>query len=148
MKQRHINNIANMLQRSSIENKDRSKAIHFVLAMNIAYRLPLPSGPLKSASMHFVENHRQSVLHYIDEFNEHYVVDIDVVEHLVKLFWTGRYDAVYRPESNQALTLTRSLYHSDYTENGQAKMADVLTASLTSELSYHIKNFYKKEGDE
>lgn len=148
MNQRYINMIINNLDRSNIDPIDRSKVIQFELAKYIAYCLPLPSSPLKSAKMHYTESLRAQTLEKLDAFNEVHVIDYRVTERLVEVFWTARYRAVYDMTSPYALAITRHCFAAETQSSGMAKVATVLTDALDSEITWYLSKAFEVEHNE
>lgn len=145
MKQSAINNIVSALGHSQIDPIERPKVVQFVLAKFVAYCLPMPSSPVKSANMHYVEQLRTQANEMIGEFNEVYVVNTKLTERLVQEIWKARYDGIFNVESAQALVVARSIYSDQVVEDGQAKTIHALAPSVDSELTYYLKKGFKSE---
>lgn len=67
------------------------------VSMAVAYRLPIPSSPVESASSWYVQNLvslRDDMLYSI---NETVILDLPAAEKLVRSIWLTRYQLVHEP---------------------------------------------------
>ena len=86
------------------DHKTARGLIEATLAMEIAYRLPLPSSPVTDPRFHFVENFYGNAEETLGKINEHFTIDIDTALKLVEGTWMVRYRIVHDPLSDVAST--------------------------------------------
>lgn len=147
MKMTNISALLSALERTGLDQVSKSKAMHLMLAAAIAWRLPMVTSPLKSDSLHYVENLRGQALDMIDAFNEVQVINVTVTDNLVKQFWTARYRAIFNPEHSIVNGIIRSLFSTDHQESGFGKTLSLLSDEQMSDLNYYTSRLFETEGE-
>lgn len=147
MKILNITPLMNALERSQLSQVDRPKIMQLMLAMSIAWRLPMATSPLKSEALHYADVLRPTALDYIDAFNESYVVDVAVTEALVRQFWIARYRSIFCPENSVIYSVVRSLFKEDTNESGFGALLAQLGNEQLSEFNYFFGKLFEVEGE-
>jgi hypothetical protein len=97
------------------ENVDQRHLNTIITAASIAYRLPLPSGPVHRPEEWFLINCLAGYESIAGALNEYLVMDVNEVDKVVRTTWLLRYRVLHIPYSPQALeALMHTLGDSDY----------------------------------
>lgn len=94
---KHTRILVSRLQELDIPVEQRNEYLCAALAVGLATRLPLPTGKVKNIQGFFNENHRRTVVAFINAVNEDIVFDakeaLDLVYRVYSLRYAFAYDA-------------------------------------------------------
>lgn len=86
------------LKDNQVPVQDQRKVVENLLGEYMAYRLPIPTTPLKSPATYFNTHHKVTLLQKLGLINESVVFDLDEVARITFTLWELRYKVVYRPD--------------------------------------------------
>lgn len=69
--------------------------LSLALAIGLGYALPLPNAAVENPAVWYQEQYRWKVTQFVSEFNERFLVDINLVQAGVHEVWLGRYRACH-----------------------------------------------------
>lgn len=96
---KHTKAIVNELQSLNIPVEQRNEYLCAALAAGLAVRLTLPTSKVKNIQAFFNENHRRTVVEFINGINEDIVFDAKEAVELVSRTYYLRYAFAFEPQS-------------------------------------------------
>lgn len=87
--------IMSELDRCGIALADRGYLLSVAIARAVAYQLPLPTSPVESPAVYFIETHKATAEGMLCEINERCVMNIDAAASLMQNLWIFRYRMVF-----------------------------------------------------
>lgn len=87
--------IMGALAASRIALNESGPYLSLAFARAVAYRLPLPTGPVENPHQYYIETHKTTTEQMLGEINERIVVNIDAAADLCQRLWTFRYRMVH-----------------------------------------------------
>lgn len=94
-----------------------------VVATSIAYRLPLPTGPVMRPKEWYLQHCLSGAEDALGGINEYLVLNVEEVDKIIRATWLLRYRVLHNPFSEQALNALLSTL-----ENGEYDVAPVYVA--------------------
>jgi len=112
-----INDWVNMAIREKRvpENTNQGHLATVIVAASVAYRLPLPSGPVMRPDEWYLQHCLSGAEDAIGQINEYLVLNVSEVDKIARETWKMRYRILHNPFSEQALhALLCSLEEAEY----------------------------------
>ena len=145
------NSINNLFNEYNVDHKYRTELLTIIVAQHIAQCLPLPTSPVNSINIYYLESVSPLADKMINDFNEGIIIQVNSAMRLVQYIYCLRYNLVYNVTEVNCVDFLKALFKSstDIPNNSRECFANA-DENLIDSLNYRVSKIFinKKEASQ